>query len=212
MGRKTLADGLQSVVNDMTMNGKKSVAHTQRRIDKHLLGDFNPDRRMSTIAMADLTAYTAHRLADSAAAASCNLELAIVRRAFVLAVDGGELANRPKVPMLTLNNARQGFFERHEFHAVVEHLPAYLRAALTFAFVTGWRVKSEVLALTVDRVDVSAGVVRLDPARRRTRKDVASTSRPNCATCSRRSWSRSKTCSSRASSAPSCSIDRTAHR
>jgi integrase len=65
--------------------------------------------------------------------------------------------------MLTLNNARQGFFERAEFHAILEHLPAYLRAPLTFAFVTGWRVKSEVLPLTVDRVDLSAGVVRLDP-------------------------------------------------
>jgi integrase len=33
---------------------------------------------------------------------------------------------------------------------------------LTFAYVTGWRLKSEVLPLTVDRVDLRAGVVRLD--------------------------------------------------
>jgi len=69
----------------------------------------------------------------------------------------------PHVPMLTLNNARQGFFERHEFDAVLAHLPAYLHAPLTFAFVTGWRLKSEVLPLTVDRVDLQAGVVGLDP-------------------------------------------------
>jgi integrase len=69
----------------------------------------------------------------------------------------------PHVPMLTLNNARQGFFERHEFEAVLTHLPAYLHAPLTFAFVTGWRLKSEVLPLTVDGVDLQAGVVRLDP-------------------------------------------------
>ena len=69
----------------------------------------------------------------------------------------------PHVPMLTVNNARQGFFERHEFDAVLAHLPAYLHAPLRFAFVTGWRFKSEVLPLTADRVDLGAGVVRLDP-------------------------------------------------
>lgn len=70
----------------------------------------------------------------------------------------------PHVPMLmlTLHNARQGFLERHELDAIVKHLPAHLHAPLTFAFVTGWRLKSEVLPLTVDRVDLASGVVRLD--------------------------------------------------
>jgi integrase len=142
----------------------------QRQIDKHILrhpekpeGYFNPDRLMSTIATSDLTAYVAHRLAQGAAPASCNHELATTRRAFRLAVRGGELVHMPHVPMLTLNNAREGFFERHEFDAVLAQLPAYLHAPLTFAFVTGWRLKSEVLPLTVDRVDLRAGVVRLDP-------------------------------------------------
>jgi integrase len=190
MGRKTLDDGLRAVVNDLAMNGKDSVVcsrcklaccgvegHSnaiQRQIDKHILfhpatavkaegGYFRPDRLMSTIATSDLTAYVAHRLAQGAASASCNHELATIRRAFRLAVRGGELAQMPHVPMLTLNNARQGFFERYEFDAVLTHLPAYLHAPLTFAFVTGWRLKSEVLPLTGDRVDLLAGVVRLDP-------------------------------------------------
>jgi hypothetical protein len=34
----------------------------------------------------------------------------------------------PHIPMLTLNNARQGFFERGEFQAVLTCLPAYLHA------------------------------------------------------------------------------------
>jgi integrase len=173
MGRKTITDGLKAVINDLVMNGKKSVEHTQRQLDKHILfhaatadkpegGYFNPDRRMNSITTSDLTAFVAHRLAQGAAAASCNHELATIRRAFRLAVRGGELVNMPHVPMLTLNNARRGFFERAEFEAVLTHLPAYLHAPLTFAFVTGWRLKSEVLPLTVDRVDLKTGVVRLD--------------------------------------------------
>ena len=189
MGRLTLGDGLKTVINNLRMNGKDSVVcarchiaccgvegHSnliQRQIDKHILwhaaegetpegGYFKSERRMNTIATSDLTAYVAHRLAQGAAAASCNHELATVRRAFRLAVRGGELVNMPHVPMLTLNNARQGFFERAEFQVILKHLPAYLHAPLTFAFVTGWRLKSEVLPLTVDRVDLQAGVVRLD--------------------------------------------------
>ena len=63
--------------------------------------------------------------------------------------------------MLQEHNTRTGFFERAEFDAVLKHLPSHLHAPLTFAFCTGWRFKSEVLPLTVDRVDLTAGVVTL---------------------------------------------------
>jgi integrase len=69
----------------------------------------------------------------------------------------------PKVKLLQEHNTRQGFFERAEFDAVLSHLPEEYHAALKFAYATGWRFKSEVLPLTVDRVDLRAGVVRLDP-------------------------------------------------
>lgn len=190
MGKKTLGDGLRSVLDDLFLNGRKSVicerckkarcgeeGHSnliQRQIDKHILhhaatadepegGYFRPERRMNTLTTSDLTAYVAHRLAQGAAAASVNHELATIRRAFRLAVRGGELVHMPHVPMLTLNNARQGFFERHEFDAILGHLPTDLQAPLKFAYATGWRLKSEVLPLTMDRVDLQAGVVRLDP-------------------------------------------------
>ena len=34
---------------------------------------------------------------------------------------------------------------------------------VTFAYVTGWRVPSEVLTMTWNRVDFQAGTVRLEP-------------------------------------------------
>jgi hypothetical protein len=51
------------------------------RIDLHLLKFFKADRRLSTITTSDLTAYTVHRRGEGGSAASCNLELAIVKRA-----------------------------------------------------------------------------------------------------------------------------------
>ncbi len=47
--------------------------------------------------------------------------------------------------------------------AVRAHLPTYAQPVVTFAFVTGWRVRSEVLTLQWRQVDFKAGIVRLDP-------------------------------------------------
>ena len=146
VGKIKVRDGLQSVIDNMTANRKRSIMHTQRRIDKHILqtvgteiGYFHPDRRLNTIGTDDLDAYTAHRLAQGASQASCNLELAIIRRAFKLALRSKSLANMPHIPMLTLKNVREGFFEKHEFEAVRAALPGYLRGVVTFAYFTGWR-------------------------------------------------------------------------
>lgn len=163
MGKITLRDGLKAVVANLKMNGRKSVKQTQGRIDDHVLEFFSGDRRMNTISTADIEQYKAHRIEEGAENATVNRELAIVRRAFRLAVRGGELVAMPHVPMLRESNTRTGFFEAAEFDAVVQNLPTCLQAPLRFAYVTGWRMKSEVLPLTANRVDLNAGVVRLDP-------------------------------------------------
>jgi integrase len=51
--------------------------------------------------------------------------------------------------------------------AVIVEPPAELQSetaknVVTFAYLTGWRTRSEILPLTWDRVDFAAGVVRLD--------------------------------------------------
>jgi integrase len=68
----------------------------------------------------------------------------------------------PYIEMLKENNARRGFFEREQFEAIRSRLPDYARAAATFAYITGWRLKSEILPLQWRRVDFKAGVVTLD--------------------------------------------------
>jgi integrase len=64
--------------------------------------------------------------------------------------------------MLKENNVRKGFFEREQFEDVRRHLPEHLRPAVTFAYITGWRIRSEVLSLRWDQVDSQAEVVRLE--------------------------------------------------
>jgi integrase len=64
--------------------------------------------------------------------------------------------------MLKENNIRKGFFEREQFEAVRRHLPAHLQPLVTFAYITGWRDKSEAMSLKWEQVDYEAAVVRLE--------------------------------------------------
>src|SRR5262249_25460457 len=47
--------------------------------------------------------------------------------------------------------------------AVLAALPASLRPVIEFAYITGWRIPSEVLPLQWRQVDFDAGEIRLDP-------------------------------------------------
>jgi len=73
------------------------------------------------------------------------------------------VAQVPKIRTPDPRNARQGFFEAADFEAVVKELPDYLRPVMRFGYLTGWRVRSEVLPLRWSQVDFGAGVVRLEP-------------------------------------------------
>lgn len=67
-------------------------------------------------------------------------------------------------------NVRQGFLEPDDFDKVRAAMAAqdtttcilYSDAA-SFAYITGWRVPSEVLPLAWNQVDLRAGLVRIDP-------------------------------------------------
>jgi len=73
-----------------------------------------------------------------------------------------KIQRKPYIPAIQLNNARQGFFERWEFERLLAKLPDELRGPLSFAYWTGWRVKSEVFPLSWSQVDFEAGTVRLE--------------------------------------------------
>jgi hypothetical protein len=55
--------------------------------------------------------------------------------------------------MLHERNVRSGFFDDHMLDAVLAKLPAALRPVVQFAYVTGWRVQSEILPLEWRQVD-----------------------------------------------------------
>ena len=100
---------------------------------------------------------------DGVSNAEINRELTILKRMFTLAVQSGKLLHRPHIPLLKEDNTRTGFFEPEQFASVYAHLPASLRPIIEFAYITGWRIVSEVLPLEWRQVDLAVGEIRLDP-------------------------------------------------
>lgn len=160
-GQMRFAEGAKDLEHEYRINKRRSLADLKRRIVLHLAPYFR-ERRLAQVTTADVRQYTDQRLEAGAAPAQVNRELAVLKRMFSLAVRDGKLLYRPHIPMLREDNVRTGFFERSEYEALLEQLPEPLQAVVTFAFLTGWRIRSEILPLEWRQVDFSAGTVRLD--------------------------------------------------
>jgi integrase len=172
VNRCTIDELLGDVVTDYKVNRKRSIDDLQRRIDLHLLPYFR-GRRAGQISTPDIRRYIATRQDVKASNGQINRELAALKRAFNLALQGGKILVRPHIPMLRENNIRTGFFDRAQFDAVRRALPAPLQPVVRFAYLTGWRMRSEVLPLSWRQVDFAAGAVRLEPGT--TKNDQART-------------------------------------
>jgi integrase len=159
--RVTFDDLAQMVIDDYKANGKRSLDRIEDAIN-HLRVPFGGVKAID-ITADRVTAYTAARKAEQAANATVNRELSALRRMFRLGERAGKVAGRPYVALLREDNVRTRFFEPEQFAAVQARLPEDLRPAVEFAYLTGWRLKSEVLALQWWQVDFEAGMVRLEP-------------------------------------------------
>ena len=140
--------------------GRRSLPRVERALN-HLRATFGTTRA-HVITADSISAYEGTRLGAGAARATVNYELAMLRKAFNIAVGHRRLSSAPAISISVAKNARTGFFEPDDFRRVVAELPESLKPVMRFAYLTGWRVPSEVLPLTWDRVDFVAGEIRLD--------------------------------------------------
>jgi integrase len=152
---------IQGLLNDYKTNHKKTIADVEWRVRKYLPPFFG-GRKAQQITTSDVKAYVAKRQDDKASNGAINRELAALKRVFNLALQDKRIFKKPHIPTLEENNARKGFFEQTEYEAVLAKLPDHLRPVVTFAYHTGWRIRSEVLRLTWAQIDLPEGTVRLE--------------------------------------------------
>jgi integrase len=182
------------MITEYKVNKRRSLDELERRIEKHLKPFFG-GWRMVSITTPPIRTYIAERQSATEVTkkaytitrrdgttvtvpeqrwstrgvsnAEINRELTVLKRMFTLAKQAGKLLYCPHIQMLEERNTRKGFFEAEMFHAVLEHLPEPLRRVIEFAYITGWRIPSEVLTLQWRQVDFDAndgvGEIRLDP-------------------------------------------------
>jgi integrase len=99
--------------------------------------------------------------------AQINRETAMLRRMFSLAKEDDKIVTIPTFPRLEEpKQPKKGFFEYPDFVKVRDQLEPKFRNVAAFMYVTGWRIKSEVLALCWPRLTLRPGNCGSTPAPR----------------------------------------------
>lgn len=159
--KTTFEDMAAMIINDYKANSRRSLKRVEDAIDH--LREYLGDRRAVEITGDIVTAYITHRQKQKAANATINNELSALSRMFTLGIRAGKVGSKPYIAKLALCNTRKGFFEHDQFIAVLSHLPGDVRPVVEVAYITGWRIDSEILTRQRHHLDLKAGWLRLDP-------------------------------------------------
>jgi integrase len=167
--KTTMADLRQMIVDHFVVNKRRSLKRLKGAL-LHLVGNeegkggyFSPIEKAITITEDRITAYVAHRLAEGAENGTINRELTGLKRMFRLALRAKKVSGVPVIDMLAEATPRSGFFEPEVFNAVEANLPEDIKPVARTAYITGWRVASEILTRQWKHVDLKAGFLRLEP-------------------------------------------------
>ena len=160
--RFTFEDAAKDLLNDYIVNNRRSRSMVERYIRKHLKPFFG-GMRMTNITTSTINAYIAKRKADVIVVkkakgeneaitkltsnSQINRELTTIKRMFSLAVQSVRMSHRPFIAMLAEAPARAGFLAADQFEDIRRRLSESVQGIAEFAFLTGWRVVSEVVPL-----------------------------------------------------------------
>lgn len=131
----TFADAAQLVIDNYIRRERRALADMQRRLDKHLSPHFGTFR-MTEITADVIDAFVAGRKKTMASNGEIKRELAIVKRAFTLAMRAHKVHARPHIEMLPEAAPRSGFFEHTDFGRVCQNLPAEIAPLARFCYIT----------------------------------------------------------------------------
>ena len=186
VGKVRWEEAVRDLIVDYENNEYDSLDDTRRRLELHLTPAFK-GQRMASITAADIREYVNRRKKDSYipgtrmkdgtviaqgkgkpraySNAQINRELSILKRMFTLEVkELGKLAHMPHIALLDESKAkRKGFLSLDDLESVLPFLQAPFDDIARVAFLTGWRIDSEITPLEWRHVDFEADEVRLDP-------------------------------------------------
>jgi integrase len=136
----TLEEMKAVLLDNYRLEGNRSIA-TVEYFAANLLTFFRPRTRAIDITRSTVAAYVKARLDAGKSNATINRETACLRHMFNLMVEDGRLSRDhvPTTPRLKEAEPRKGFLEPAEFVKLRGALPAGLRDAISFLYLSGWR-------------------------------------------------------------------------
>lgn len=161
--RVTVGELLADYLADAQVRKIRSLGHSMARA-RRLRIAFGR-RRAQSITSADIRQYILMREKRTAAPATINRELAVLRRAFRLGIEGERVHRAPVIRALPEKNVRAGFFDYEAFQSVRNAMRKEVaRDISTLGYWTGWRL-GELLKLEVRQVDVKQHAIVLEPGK-----------------------------------------------
>jgi integrase len=157
----TFEDCLSLVKQDYTLKDRRQSLYRLTHTAMPKLAAFFGGWRASQITTAAVVRYQVARKEAGAASATINRECAALKRGMRLAFKAGKITTVPLMDKLPENNVRHGFFSRDEVLAIKKHLGKRYHPVLDVAYITGWRVKSELLTRKWSDVDFDNGQLLL---------------------------------------------------
>jgi len=154
----TVNDMLDRLIVHLENKGAKSVKNFKSDI-KPIREVFGFDRAID-VTNSRIETYIKERLALGRQPATVNRGLQGLRQALRLLHKAGSINKIPYISLLREDNARQGFFEKKEFFAVLGNLSSPYDDITLLAYYSAWR-KSEILGLLWEDVDRNAKEIRL---------------------------------------------------
>ena len=157
------------------VKSKKSFVRDERSIKK--LESFFKTKLITSITPSLIGDYQSQRLAEKSyrggetKAATVNREIACLKTMFNKAIRDGKLEKNPMrgVKLLPENNERDRVLSIEEWEKYKSHCPAWYLPIAIAAYRTAMR-KGEILNLTIPRVDLKEGFIRLRPEETKTSK------------------------------------------
>jgi integrase len=144
---------------------QKSIKSVEQRWRLHL-APFFTKRRASDVTTDMVRRYIKQRTEQSAEPATVNRELAILKRAFNLAMQSTppKVRTVPYFPMFEEKNVRTGFLKDEDYAKLAAECGKeglWLRSMLAVAYSFGWRA-GEVVGLRASHIDLADRTIRLE--------------------------------------------------
>jgi integrase len=158
--RVTIGDIVRLVLTDYETRGLRSKRDVEIRWE-HALEPKLGTALAARLDSKQIQEYIGARL-EEVSPATVNRELAILRRAYTLALKHEPpLALRaPPIPKLPEENTREGFVSAEQYGRLLNAVPNHLRTLLVIGYHTGMRA-GEIRKLRWEQVDSAAGHIRL---------------------------------------------------